>query len=89
LLPGLLASARGRVGYGGRCSRAPHHDLPKDDCQFRCIEDPDGLLLSTREGEPFLVLNGIQTQSARVHSLLAEMEAVRQLGVDVRRQSPQ
>jgi hypothetical protein len=28
-------------------------------------------MLRTREGEAFLVLNGIQTQSARVHNLLA------------------
>jgi collagenase-like PrtC family protease len=85
----VFAFGRLPLAYSARCFTARHHDLPKDDCQFRCIEDPDGLLLSTREGEPFLVLNGIQTQSARVHSLLAEMEAVRQLGVDVLRLSPQ
>ncbi|MGB4333693.1 MAG: U32 family peptidase, partial [Chromatiaceae bacterium] len=33
----------------------------------------DGLPLLTREGEPFLTLNGVQTQSARVHNLLADL----------------
>jgi collagenase-like PrtC family protease len=85
----VFAFGRLPLAYSARCFTARHHDLPKDDCRFRCIADPDGLLLSTREGEPFLVLNGIQTQSARVHSLLGEVHAARELGVDVLRLSPQ
>lgn len=84
----LLAFGRLPLAYSARCFTARHHDLPKDDCGFRCIEDPDGLALRTREGEPFLVLNGIQTQSARVHSLLQEFDDARQLGVDVLRLGP-
>jgi collagenase-like PrtC family protease len=85
----VFAFGRLPLAYSARCFTARHHDLPKDDCQFRCIADPDGLLLATREGEPFLVLNGIQTQSARVHSLLGDLDAARQIGVDVLRLSPQ
>lgn len=84
----LFAFGRLPLAYSARCFTARHHDLPKDDCGFRCIEDPDGLALRTREGEPFLVLNGIQTQSARVHSLLQEYDDALQLGVDVLRLSP-
>lgn len=50
---------------------------------------PDGLPLHTREGEPFLVLNGISTQSARVYNLIGEIDALRALNVDVVRLSPQ
>jgi hypothetical protein len=36
-----------------------------------------------------LVLNGIQTQSAKVYNLLPEVERLRKMGVDVVRISPQ
>ena len=85
----VLAYGRLPLAFSARCFTARHHNLPKDDCGFRCIEHPDGQLLHTREGEPFLVLNGIQTQSARVHNLINEVPALRALGVDVLRLSPQ
>ena len=85
----VLAYGRLPLAYSARCFTARHYNLPKDDCGFRCIEHPDGQLLHTREGEPFLVLNGIQTQSARVHNLINEVPALRALGVDVLRLSPQ
>ncbi len=85
----VLAYGRLPLAFSARCFTARHHNLPKDDCGFRCIEHPDGQLLHTREGEPFLVLNGIQTQSARVHNLINDVPALRALGVDVLRLSPQ
>ena len=60
-----------------------------EDYQFRCLDYPHGLLLSTREGEDFLVLNGIQTQSAKSCNLIAEIDDMRALGVNVLRISPQ
>lgn len=77
------------LAYSARCFTARHYNLPKDDCQFRCLDHPDGLLLSTREGEPFLTLNGIQTQSAGVYSLLGELDSLRALDVATLRLSPQ
>jgi collagenase-like PrtC family protease len=77
------------LAWSARCFTARAHNLPKDDCRFRCREYPDGLLLSTREAEPFLVLNGIQTQSARTLNLVSKLDELRQLGVDVLRISPQ
>ncbi len=77
------------LAFSARCFTARHRNLPKDDCQFSCINYPDGLLMRTRESEEFLVLNGIQTQSARVHNLLPDIETMRTLGVDVLRISPQ
>jgi collagenase-like PrtC family protease len=52
-------------------------------------EFPDGLELKTREGERFLVLNGIQTQSTRAYNLLLELPELAAAGVDVLRISPQ
>ncbi|MFN2308850.1 MAG: U32 family peptidase, partial [Gammaproteobacteria bacterium] len=65
------------------------YNLPKDDCQFRCLDHPDGLLLATREDQDFLCLNGIQTQSAQTHNLLAQLPRLAGLGVEVLRISPQ
>jgi collagenase-like PrtC family protease len=77
------------LAYSARCFTARHYNLPKDDCQFRCLDHPDGLALATREGEPFLTLNGIQTQSAGVYSLIGELPALRELDVACLRLSPQ
>ena len=76
------------LAYSARCFTARYHDLPKDDCQYRCLDDPDGLILSTREGQAFLALNGIQTQSAQTCNLLHELAALRELRADVLRISP-
>ncbi|HWJ95606.1 MAG TPA: U32 family peptidase [Telluria sp.] len=85
----VFAYGRMPLAFSARCFTARNRNLPKDDCQFSCLDHPDGLLLSSREGEPFLVLNGIQTQSASVQNLIAEMDQMRELGVDVVRISPQ
>ena len=85
----VFAYGRMPLAFSARCFTARHRNLPKDDCQFSCIDYPDGLLMRTRESEEFLVLNGIQTQSARVHNLLPELPAMLDMGVDVVRISPQ
>ncbi|MDD2926583.1 U32 family peptidase [Rhodoferax sp.] len=85
----VFAYGRMPLAFSARCFTARHCNLPKDDCQFKCMEHPDGLLMRTRESEEFLVLNGIQTQSARVYNLLPEWPALQALGVDVLRISPQ
>ena len=85
----VFAFGRLPLAFSARCFTARHYNLPKDDCGFRCIEHPDGLPLNTREGEAFLTINGIQTQSARIHSLLTDMPDLLALGVDVLRLSPQ
>jgi O2-independent ubiquinone biosynthesis protein UbiV len=77
------------LAYAARCFTARAHNLPKDDCQLRCLDYPDGLLLSTQEQSPFLVINGIQTQSARTCNLLPYIADLRALNVDVLRISPQ
>jgi collagenase-like PrtC family protease len=77
------------LALSARCFTARRFNLQKDDCQFRCLDHPEGLALRTREGQPFLVLNGVQTQSARVCNLVRELPEMAQLGVDIARMSPQ
>jgi O2-independent ubiquinone biosynthesis protein UbiV len=85
----VFAYGRMPLAFSARCFTARHHNQPKDDCQFSCMQDPDGLLLKTREGQDFLVLNGIQTQSAHVYNLVDQLNDMRSLGVDIVRISPQ
>lgn len=85
----VFAYGRMPLAYSARCFTARHQNLPKDDCRFSCLDHPDGLTLETREHEKFLVLNGTQTQSARVHHLVDALDDLRALGVDVIRLSPQ
>lgn len=85
----VFALGRLPLAYSARCYTARSHNLPKDDCRFKCLDHPDGSLLKTREGQPFLVLNGIQTQSALTHQVLDHLPDLNALGVDVLRISPQ
>ena len=85
----VFAYGRMPLAFSARCFTARHHNLSKDDCQFRCIDDPDGLALQTRDKDAFLTLNGLQTQSALVCDLSDSVGELRDLGVDVLRLSPQ
>lgn len=85
----VFAWGRLPLAFSARCFTARHYNLQKDDCAWRCIDHPDGLPIATREGLPFLVLNGIQTQSYRVHSLVEALPQVCALAVDALRVSPQ
>lgn len=85
----VFAYGRMPLAFSARCFTARHRNLPKDDCQFSCLAHGDGLLMRTREAESFLVLNGTQTQSAKVYNLVNEVASLRGLGVDVLRISPQ
>lgn len=84
----VFAWGRLPLAFSARCFSARAHDLPKDRCEFVCMNDPDGLLIRTRESEELLVFNGIQTQSARVCNLLPALDDLASLGVDIVRLSP-
>ena len=76
------------LSFSARCFTARHHRLSKDICEFRCREHPDGLALTSVDGDAFLTLNGTQVQSAGVQCLLAEGPALRRAGVAGVRLSP-
>lgn len=85
----VFAYGRLPLAYSARCFTARAHNLPKDDCQYRCLDYPDGLTLAAQDETRFLALNGIQTQSAQTFNLLSELPHLEELGVDVIRLSPQ
>jgi O2-independent ubiquinone biosynthesis protein UbiV len=90
-MPELEVIAFGRLplAFSARCFTARALDVGKDQCDFRCIDYPDGMPLATREGRPFLRINGIQIQGEEVTDLGPELPALRELGVDVLRLYPQ
>ena len=77
------------LAFSSRCFTARHYNLSKDSCEFRCLEHADGMLLSTRENQEFLTINGIQTMSAECQSLLPHLADMAQIGVSAVRISPQ
>ncbi len=85
----VFAYGRMPLAFSARCFTARRFNLQKDDCQFKCLDFPDGLLIKTREGEEFLTLNGIQTQSSKVYNLIGEVDVMQEMGVEVLRISPQ
>lgn len=76
------------LAFSARCFTARSHNLPKDDCQYRCLDYPDGQILSTQDKEQFLVLNGIQTQSVKTNNLIEALNELIDLKVDILRISP-
>jgi collagenase-like PrtC family protease len=85
----LFAHGRIPLAYSARCFTARRFNLQKEACEYRCLEFPDGMALDTRDGEPFLSVNGVQTQSAAVYCLMGELPEIRAAGLDLVRISPQ
>lgn len=97
---GVLGAARGIEGevfahgrlplaHSARCFTARRFGLQKETCEYRCLEFPDGMALDTREGQPLLAVNGVQTQSGGVYCLVGQLAELRDAGVGVVRVSPQ
>jgi collagenase-like PrtC family protease len=77
------------LALSARCFTARRFNRQKEDCGYTCLDFPDGMALGTREGKPFLAVNGIQTMSAGVYSLAEELPALAAAGADLLRVSPQ
>ncbi|MHA7680538.1 U32 family peptidase [Cupriavidus sp. PET2-C1] len=84
----VLVWGRMPLAFSARCFTARHHRLRKDNCEFRCLDYPDGLVASTGEGQPFFTLNGVQIQSATCLDLCAEVPALMAMGIGSVRVSP-
>jgi len=84
----VLGWGRMPLAYSARCYTARAHDVSKDDCANCCLEYTDGLMMATRDADDFLVLNGIQTMSAKSICLAQECQDAVQ-PPDIVRISPQ
>jgi len=80
---GIEVQIFGRVplAISARCFHARAHQRSKDECQFVCGEDPDGLALTTLGDEDMLTINGVQTLSYRYLNMAPEIAEMAALGV--------
>lgn len=80
---------RASLAVSARCYHARAHGYTKDNCQFVCEGDNDGMPLRTIDQRPILRVNGIQTQSQSYVNLLHEMHQLVDNGVTHLRLMPQ
>lgn len=80
---------RASLAVSARCYHARAHGRTKDNCQFVCEDDPDGMPLTTQDNQPFLRINGIQTLSHSYINLVEELPSMINLGITDFRLMPQ
>ncbi|MDF1872829.1 U32 family peptidase [Vannielia sp.] len=80
---------RACLAVSARCYHARAHGRTKDNCQFVCEGDADGMPLCTTDNRPILRVNGIQTQSESYVDLLPEVAQLVANGVTHLRLMPQ
>jgi len=76
------------LALSARCFTARAHNLPKDQCDLKCIDYPDGLQVKSQEDQSLFTLNGIQTMSGLRYDLYNELQEMQAMGVDIVRISP-
>ncbi|NCC21329.1 MAG: U32 family peptidase [Alphaproteobacteria bacterium] len=84
----VFAYGRAPLALSARCYHARIHGLAKDNCQFVCSRDPDGVSVTTLDEQPFMTVNGIQTLSHSLVNLAGDLRALRQMNVTHLRLSP-
>lgn len=84
----LFAFGRLPLALSSRCYHARSHGLSKDSCRFVCENDPDGMEVTTLDGQRFLAANGIQTLSDSYQVAALASDHLRSLGVARLRLSP-
>lgn len=77
------------LALSARCYHARAHGRIKDNCQYACEQDPNGMELETLDGQKFLAINGIQTLSRGCLNLAHELGALQKMGISAFRLSPQ
>ncbi|MEO5337347.1 MAG: U32 family peptidase [Magnetospirillum sp. WYHS-4] len=85
----VIVFGRLPLAISARCYHARARGLSKDNCQYACGDDADGMALDTLAGEPFVAVNGTQTLSFSCCNLSAELAELQALGVGWFRLSPQ
>lgn len=76
------------LALSARCYHARAHDRIKDNCQFVCEQDADGMALKTLNGNSFLAINGIATMSYTCLNLVQELDDLQGMGISHFRLSP-
>lgn len=81
----VLSYGRLPLAHSARCYTARFLNLPKDHCDFRCLDFPQGTPLKSQEGQGLFQINGIQTQSFHLCNLLHDRPVMQAMGIQVMR----
>jgi collagenase-like PrtC family protease len=84
----VFAYGRLPLAISARCYHARSHGLSKDSCQYVCDKDVDGMDVDTLDGDPFLVVNGLQTMSYTCCNYIYELPKLSEVGISRFRLSP-
>ena len=84
----IIGFGRLALAHSARCFSARAHNLAKDECGFTCGAHADGLLLETQDDASFLIINGIQIQSAKSQNLIGYIVELSNSGIDIFRIIP-
>lgn len=84
----LFAFGRLPLALSSRCAQARMEGLHRDACRYVCDQHPDGMDVTTIEGQEFLAVNGLQTLSHGCQLVDVEIQRLREVGVSVLRLSP-
>lgn len=77
------------LAISARCAHARVYKRSKNNCEFVCDKDQNGLEVFTLDQQPFLTVNGLQTMSYTVCNLIAEIPTLKKMGVHYFRLSAQ
>ena len=84
----LFAFGRLPLALSSRCAQARMQGLHRDACRYVCDRYPDGMDVSTIEGQAFLAVNGLQTLSHGCQLVDVPVEALAAAGISALRLSP-
>lgn len=79
------------LSLSSRCFHARHYGLTKDSCRFACSRDPEGLKITTLDGDDFLIVSGVQTLSYQCRDYSCsddKMSFISNMGIDYFRLIP-
>lgn len=76
------------LAIASRCYHARVHRRHKDNCQYVCEKDCDGMVVDTLDNQHFLTINGLQTLSYTYAALTREVDEMRTMGIRHFRLSP-
>ncbi|MDB2415487.1 U32 family peptidase [Rickettsiales bacterium] len=76
------------LAISARCYHARYQNKQKDNCQYVCDQDTNGLTINTVDGQDFLAINGLQTMSNSYCNLANEIGSLKEMGINNFRLSP-
>ena len=85
----LFAHGKVPLAFSWRCYTSRAFGLTTTGCAHDCMRFPDGMVISTMDGEEVFTINGTSVLSARTYTLAGEVEELSGMGVHALRISPQ